>query len=79
MTHNQYGYYIHGRSSNGKAEVSMQGMIQALERENTNLTAKRGLEGGSNHQTFSLSMSYRLSKEFIRVVKSFDQVFKKKD
>ena len=75
MTHNQFGYYIHGRSSNGMAEVSMQKMTQALEREETGLTSKRGLAADSDHQTFSLSMSFKLSKEYIRVMKSLEVFF----
>lgn len=68
MTHSQYGYYIHGRSPHGCADTGMQQMAQALLKEKNDLSAKRGLEEGSDHQTFSISISSRLSKQYSKVM-----------
>lgn len=68
MTHSQYGFYIHGRSPHGNADTSMQQMAQALQKEENNLLTKRGLEEGSDHQTFSVSLSNKLSKQYSKVM-----------
>jgi meckelin len=69
MTHTQFGYYIHGRSPLGNADTSMQQMTQALLREQSDITAKRGLEQGSNQQNFSIFVSNKLSKQYAKVLK----------
>ena len=38
-----HGYYIHGRSPFGQAEVSSEGLIRALEYESTGKAQQRGL------------------------------------
>ncbi len=68
MTHSQFGYYIHGRSPHGNADTGMQQMAQALLKEENDLSSKRGLEEGSDHQTFSISISGRLSKQYAKVM-----------
>lgn len=68
MTHSQFGYYIHGRSPHGNADTGMQQMAQALLKEENDLSSKRGLEEGSVHQTFSISISGRLSKQYAKVM-----------
>jgi len=68
MTHAQYGFYIHGRSPHGNADTGMQQMAQALLKEENDLSSKRGLEEGSDHQTFSISISGRLSKQYSKVM-----------
>ena len=74
MTHSQYGYYIHGRTSHGNADTSMQGMANALEKEENNLLTKRGLEEGSDHQSFSISLSNKLSKQYSKVISPLYEV-----
>ena len=68
MTHTQYGYYVHGRSPHGNADTSMQHMTEALHNEENSMTAKRGLEKDSDHQTFSISISDRLSRQYAKVM-----------
>ena len=74
MTHSQYGYYIHGRSPHGNADTSMQVMAHALQKEESNLLTKRGLEDDSDHQTYSISLSSRLSKQYSKVINPLYEV-----
>ena len=74
MTHSQYGYYIHGRSPHGNADTSMQVMAHALHKEENNLLTKRGLEDNSDHQTYSVSLSSRLSKQYSKVINPLYEV-----
>lgn len=67
MTHTQYGYYIHGRSPHGNADTSMQQMALSLLKEQEDLTTKRGLEN-SDDQTYSISVSDKLSKQYAKVM-----------
>ncbi len=64
LTHNQFGYYIHGKSPHGTADSSMSDMIRSLAHESSNLTAKRGLEANSDHQTFSVLTTQKLSRQY---------------
>ncbi len=78
MTHTQFGYYIHGRSPHGNVDISMQRMSEALLSENNGVTAKRGLEEGSDHQAFSISISDKLSRQYARVMHPLKDVKIKK-
>ena len=75
LTHAQYGYYIHGRSPHGFADKNMQNMIQSLMREELGMTARRGLEAGYDQQTFSISLNYKLSKQYSKVIQPVNEVF----
>ena len=75
ITHSQYGYYIHGRSPNGNSDISMQKMTEALHNEENNMTTRRGLEDGSDHQTFSISVTSKLTKQYFKVMQPLNQVF----
>lgn len=79
MTHKQYGFYIHGRSPHGNADTSMQQMSLALEKENNNNTATRGLKQGSDVQTFSISVSEKINKEYSKIVLPLNNVIYKKN
>lgn len=68
MTHTRFGYYIHGRSPHGQADTSMQQMTQALIREETDLSSKRGLEPGNDHQTYSISVPAKLTGQYSKVI-----------
>ena len=74
MTHTQFGFYIHGRSPHGYADSNMHKMTEALLKEEENLTSKRGLEQGSDHQTFSISISPKLSKQYAKVMLPLQEV-----
>lgn len=78
MTHSQYGYYIHGRSPHGYADTSMQHMTEALVKESNDLTTKRGLENGSNHQTFSIAIPLKLTRQYFKVMRPLYEVRKLK-
>ena len=39
MAHGEFGYYIHGRSVHGRADVSMREMSEMLEREVVSLAS----------------------------------------
>lgn len=64
LTHNQFGYYIHGKSPHGTTDVSIPKIIQSLIKEADNLMTTRGLEPNSNHQTFSILTTYKLSSQY---------------
>uniref|UniRef100_A0A915CPX8 Meckelin n=1 Tax=Ditylenchus dipsaci TaxID=166011 RepID=A0A915CPX8_9BILA len=56
MTHPLRGYYIHGRSVHGLADTDMFEMNTFLQRERENLCGLRGLQNGSEIQTFVVHM-----------------------
>ncbi|XP_015109545.1 meckelin [Diachasma alloeum] len=57
LTHEYYGYYIHGRSVHGFADTDLLTVIKDLKREEDNLCAHRGLIPGTTDQTFVLCVS----------------------
>ena len=67
MSHWQYGYYIHGKSAHGTADTDMAGLLQQLQREADDLSGHRGLQAGSDHQTFSMSLPYTLRSYYDKV------------
>ena len=77
MTNTQYGYYIHGKSPHGISDTSLQQMTQSLAREEFDLTAKRGLEPNSNHQSFSILVPSKLTMQYGKVMRSLYEVFRK--
>ncbi|KAL3115491.1 hypothetical protein niasHT_016615 [Heterodera trifolii] len=56
MTNPLRGFYIHGRSVHGFADTDMLQMNVFLQRERDNLCAMRGLEMGSDLQTFVINV-----------------------
>ena len=74
MTHTQFGFYIHGRSPHGYADSSMYQMTEALIKEEEDLSPKRGLEQGSDHQVFSISISSKLSRQYAKVMFPLQEV-----
>jgi meckelin len=74
MTHTQFGYYIHGRSPHGNADSSISQMIQALRKEKDDMTGNRGLGPNNNHQTFSILISDKLSKEYAKALNPIVEV-----
>uniref|UniRef100_A0A183BTN8 Meckelin n=1 Tax=Globodera pallida TaxID=36090 RepID=A0A183BTN8_GLOPA len=56
MTNPLRGFYIHGRSVHGFADTDMLQMNVFLQRERDNLCAMRGLEMGSDLQTFVVNV-----------------------
>ncbi|XP_053557068.1 meckelin [Bombina bombina] len=68
LTHRCYGYYIHGRSVHGQADVSMETMLDNLRKEEENLCPLRGLEPGSDMQTFEILLSDRVQEQYEKIV-----------
>ncbi|XP_078236652.1 meckelin isoform X1 [Pogona vitticeps] len=57
LTHRCYGFYIHGRSVHGNADVDMETMHSYLRKEEENLCPLRGLEAHSDVQTFEMLLT----------------------
>ncbi|CAN2389238.1 Meckelin (Transmembrane protein 67) [Pristimantis euphronides] len=70
LTHKCYGYYIHGRSVHGQADVSMEAMLDNMRKEEAseNLCPLRGLEPGSELQTFEVLLSERVREQYEKIV-----------
>lgn len=75
LTHDNYGYYIHGRSVHGRADTSLRELYENFKREEDNLCDKRGLESESDCQTFEvlLPTKFRLQYEKITDVLGTNQ------
>ncbi|XP_029041159.2 meckelin isoform X1 [Osmia bicornis bicornis] len=54
---NYYGFYIHGRSVHGFADIDLPTLMNNLEKEKNNLCAHKGLVPGTTQQTFILSLT----------------------
>ncbi|XP_056381501.1 meckelin-like isoform X2 [Hyla sarda] len=68
LTHKCYGYYIHGRSVHGLADVSMETMLDNLRKEEENLCPLRGLEPSSDLQTFEVLLSERVREQYEKIL-----------
>ena len=56
MTHENFGYYIHGLSVHGHADVDLHQLYEQFQREEDNLCGTRGLEPNSDVQTFEVCL-----------------------
>ncbi|XP_061450003.1 meckelin-like [Rhineura floridana] len=70
LTHRCYGFYIHGRSVHGHADVGMDTMHSYLRKEEENLCALRGLEAYSDVQTFEVLLTDRTQEFYDRITLS---------
>ncbi|XP_036391497.1 meckelin-like [Megalops cyprinoides] len=68
LAHRCYGYYIHGRSVHGHADVNMEAIRANLRREEENLCALRGLEPNSDTQTFEVALTERVRQRLDRIL-----------
>ncbi|CAL4153921.1 unnamed protein product [Meganyctiphanes norvegica] len=64
LEYNMFGYYMHGRSVHGYADVDMQTYYDQLKREEEDLCGHRGLEPSSECQTFEVSITYRFRDQY---------------
>ncbi|CAG9536684.1 unnamed protein product [Cercopithifilaria johnstoni] len=64
LTHPLHGYYIHGRSVHDRADTDMVEMNQCLQRERENLCGTRGLEAGSDLQTYIINLPRAFREQF---------------
>jgi len=69
---NQYGYYIHGRSPHGIADVNMKDMIDNLKRESNNKIGGRGLEANSDDQMFIIRVDRVFRLQFEILLRNYD-------
>jgi len=67
LLHRRFGYYIHGRSSNGRADVNMKEMHELLKREEDDLCSKRGLLPNCDQQTFEMLLPSSISDQCKRI------------
>ncbi|XP_023349212.1 meckelin [Eurytemora carolleeae] len=68
MSHSHFGYYIHGKSAHGSADTDMEGLLNQLQREADDLCGHRGLQAGSDQQTFSMILPATLRTYYDKVV-----------
>ncbi|XP_069494812.1 meckelin-like isoform X2 [Ambystoma mexicanum] len=68
LMHRCYGFYIHGRSVHGQADVSMETMLAHLKKEEENLCPLRGLEPSSDVQTFEVLLSDRVRHQYEKIL-----------
>ncbi|XP_064169133.1 meckelin-like [Anguilla rostrata] len=73
LAHRCYGYYIHGRSVHGHADVSIEAVRANLRREEANLCALRGLEPNSDIQTFEIALTDRVRQQLDRIMLSLTE------
>jgi meckelin len=57
LDQNRHGYYIHGRSPHGIADVNMKDMVMNLERESRFMSGTRGLQANSSEQLFIMKIN----------------------
>ncbi|XP_042906064.1 meckelin isoform X2 [Parasteatoda tepidariorum] len=64
----KFGYYIHGRSTHGKADVNMKEMHEFLRKEEEDLCGYRGLLPDTQQQTFQFVLPPGVHDQFIRLL-----------
>ncbi|XP_069758228.1 meckelin-like [Narcine bancroftii] len=74
LLHRCYGFYIHGRSVHGQADIGMETMYINLEREEDNLCAMRGLEPNMEVQTFEVLISNKVRQQYDRILSPLNEV-----
>ncbi|XP_075734483.1 meckelin [Rhipicephalus microplus] len=63
----KFGYYIHGRSAQGHADVSMKEMHELLRREEEDLCGHRGLLPDTEQQTFQMTLPVHIYEQYCRM------------
>ncbi|XP_076061869.1 meckelin [Oratosquilla oratoria] len=69
LEYSVYGYYIHGRSVHGHADVNMQSFYEQLKREEEDLCGNRGLEPPSECQTFEVAVTQQFRDRYDNILK----------
>jgi len=67
FTERQFGYYIHGRSVHGTSQTDMFEMATNLNKEEESLTSNRGLDPGTELQTFQIAIPQKFRYQFDRI------------
>ncbi|XP_043562521.1 meckelin-like isoform X1 [Chiloscyllium plagiosum] len=73
LLHRCYGYYIHGRSVHGQADIGMESMYLNLKKEEDNLCAMRGLEPNMEVQTFEVLISNKVRQQYDRILSPLNE------
>ncbi|CAF1345544.1 unnamed protein product [Adineta steineri] len=68
---NLYGYYMHGRSPHGTADVNMKEMMTNLERESNQKIGTRGLQPNSDDQTFIIRVDKAFRSQYELLLKNY--------
>ncbi|XP_042293719.1 meckelin-like [Sceloporus undulatus] len=74
LTHRCYGFYIHGRSVHGHADVDMDTIHSYFRKEEENLCPLRGLEANSEVQTFEVLLTDKTRTLYDRITQSSMEV-----
>ncbi|XP_032891723.1 meckelin-like isoform X1 [Amblyraja radiata] len=74
LLHRCYGFYIHGRSVHGHADIGMETMYLNLKKEEDNLCAMRGLEPNMEVQTFEVLLSNKVRQQYDRILSPLTEV-----
>ena len=69
MSNNNFGFYIHGKSAHGVSDTDMATLIRQLQREADDLCGHRGLQAGSDDQTFTMALPGKLRTSYDRITK----------
>lgn len=64
MSARQFGYYIHGHSAHGRADVNMREMHELLRREEEDLCGHRGLLPNTEQQTFQMCLPALVREQY---------------
>lgn len=67
LTHDNYGYYIHGRSVHGRSDTSLRELYENFKREEDSLCDKRGLEPDSDNQTFEVLLPEKFRAHYEKI------------
>jgi len=71
LSNNQYGYYIHGRSPQGTADINMKEMLDYFTREENKTIGSRGLEVNTTDQTFIVHVNQEFRKQYGILLSSY--------
>lgn len=71
MSNYSYGYYIHGRSVHGEADVGLRELVLQLEKEKDSLVGSRGLISGSEDQVFTIYVPSSLT---LAIHRAYDEI-----
>jgi hypothetical protein len=72
LDQHQHGYYIHGRSPFGMADVNIRDMLNNFERESRSLSGSRGLQIDSNEQIFTMTIHRTIRQQYDRLKRIYD-------
>ncbi|KAI3379389.1 hypothetical protein SNEBB_010459 [Seison nebaliae] len=67
LSFRRYGFYIHGRSPHGEADVSIRQLVEFLEKEQKDLSGNRGLLPKSSQQTFVIRITEKFRRQYDRI------------